>query len=65
MLTLRTQIPLLVIKELKGWTKLQKIWWKSKKIEIENVMKNKIKDLLFASTGVIGEKFPVEKINKI
>jgi glutamate N-acetyltransferase/amino-acid N-acetyltransferase len=36
-----------------------------KKIEIENSYeKTKIKDLLFASTGVIGEKFPVEKINK-
>ena len=36
-----------------------------KKIEIENgYEKTKIKDLLFASTGVIGEKFPVEKINK-
>ena len=36
-----------------------------KKIEVENgYKKTKIKDLLFASTGVIGEKFPVEKINK-
>ena len=36
-----------------------------KKIEVENgYEKTKIKDLLFASTGVIGEKFPVEKINK-
>ena len=36
-----------------------------KKIEAENgYEKTKIKDLLFASTGVIGEKFPVEKINK-
>jgi glutamate N-acetyltransferase/amino-acid N-acetyltransferase len=36
-----------------------------KKIEEENgYEKTKIKDLLFASTGVIGEKFPVEKINK-
>ena len=35
-----------------------------KKIETENgYEKSKIKDLLFASTGVIGEKFPVEKIN--
>ena len=25
----------------------------------------KIKDIMFASTGVIGEKFPVEKINKL
>ena len=33
------------------------------KIESENgYEKTKIKDLLFASTGVIGEKFPVEKI---
>ena len=38
-----------------------------KKVEAENGYdKSKIKDLLFASTGVIGEKFPVEKIlNKI
>ena len=36
-----------------------------KKIEVENgYEKTKIKDLLFASTGVIGEKFPVERINK-
>ena len=36
-----------------------------KKMEIENgYKKTKIKDLLFASTGVIGEKFPVEEINK-
>jgi glutamate N-acetyltransferase/amino-acid N-acetyltransferase len=35
-----------------------------KKMEIENGYKQtKIKDLLFASTGVIGEKFPTEKIN--
>ena len=34
-----------------------------KRIESENgYEKTKIKDLLFASTGVIGEKFPVEKI---
>jgi len=34
-----------------------------KKYEKENEYeKTKIKDLLFASTGVIGEKFPVEKI---
>ena len=34
-----------------------------KKIEDENgYEKTKIKDLLFASTGVIGEKFPLEKI---
>jgi len=34
-----------------------------KKIENENGFeKTKIKDILFASTGVIGEKFPVEKI---
>ena len=34
-----------------------------KKIETENgYEKSKIKDLLFASTGVIGEKFPVKKI---
>ena len=45
--------------------KLQKFGGKSKKIEVENgYEKTKIKDLLFASTGVIGEKFPVEKINK-
>ena len=36
-----------------------------KKIENENgYEKTKIKDLLFASTGVIGEKFPLEKITK-
>ena len=34
-------------------------------VEAENgYQKSKIKDLLFASTGVIGEKFPVEKIRK-
>ena len=34
-----------------------------KSFEIENKYeKSKVKDLLFASTGVIGEKFPVEKI---
>ena len=34
-----------------------------KNVENENgYEKSKIKDLLFASTGVIGEKFPVEKI---
>ena len=34
-----------------------------KKIENENQYeKTKIKDILFASTGVIGEEFPVEKI---
>jgi|TARA_B100000780_G_scaffold149519_1_gene104511 glutamate N-acetyltransferase/amino-acid N-acetyltransferase len=34
-----------------------------RKLEIENgYEKSKIKELLFASTGVIGEKFPVEKI---
>ena len=34
-----------------------------KKVENENdYEKTKIKDILFASTGVIGEKFPVEKI---
>jgi glutamate N-acetyltransferase/amino-acid N-acetyltransferase len=34
-----------------------------KKLENENKYeKTKIKDILFASTGVIGEKFPVEKI---
>jgi len=33
------------------------------KVESENgYEKTKIKDLLFASTGIIGEKFPVEKI---
>ena len=32
-------------------------------LEVENgYQKSKVKDLLFASTGVIGEKFPVEKI---
>ena len=36
-----------------------------RKIENENVYeKTKIKEILFASTGVIGEKFPVEKIKK-
>ena len=36
-----------------------------KKIENENEQKKtKKKDLLFASTGVIGEEFPVEKIKK-
>ena len=36
-----------------------------KGLETENgYEKSKIKDLLFASTGVIGEKFPVEKISK-
>ena len=36
-----------------------------KKIETENGYdKTKMHELLFASTGVIGEKFPVEKINK-
>ncbi len=34
-----------------------------RKLETENGYdKSKIKDILFASTGVIGEKFPVEKI---
>ena len=34
-----------------------------RKLEVENgYERSKIKDLLFASTGVIGEKFPVEKI---
>ena len=34
-----------------------------KKLENENnYEKTKIKDILFASTGIIGEKFPVEKI---
>ena len=34
-----------------------------RKLEIENgYEKSKTRDLLFASTGVIGEKFPVEKI---
>ena len=34
-----------------------------KKVEAENgYERSKIKDFLFASTGVIGEKFPVEKI---
>jgi glutamate N-acetyltransferase/amino-acid N-acetyltransferase len=36
-----------------------------KKFENENEYeKTKIKDILFASTGVIGEKFPAEKIKK-
>ena len=36
-----------------------------KKFESENKYeKTKVKDLLFASTGVIGEKFPTEKIAK-
>ena len=36
-----------------------------KKQEVENgYEKSKIKDVLFASTGVIGEKFPVEKISE-
>jgi glutamate N-acetyltransferase/amino-acid N-acetyltransferase len=36
-----------------------------RKIENENgYEKTKIKEILFASTGVIGEKFPVEKIKK-
>jgi glutamate N-acetyltransferase/amino-acid N-acetyltransferase len=36
-----------------------------KKLEIDNGYdKTKIKDILFASTGVIGEIFPVEKIKK-
>ena len=36
-----------------------------KKLENENnYEKTKLKDILFASTGVIGEKFPVEKIKK-
>ena len=36
-----------------------------RKIETENDYdKTKMHELLFASTGVIGEKFPVEKINK-
>ena len=36
-----------------------------KSLETENEYeRSKIKDLLFASTGVIGEKFPVEKILK-
>ena len=36
-----------------------------KGLETENgYEKSKIKDILFASTGVIGEKFPVEKISK-
>ena len=36
-----------------------------KKIENEHdYEKTKMKDILFASTGVIGEKFPVEKIKK-
>ena len=36
-----------------------------KKFENENEYeKTKMKDILFASTGVIGEKFPVEKIKK-
>jgi glutamate N-acetyltransferase/amino-acid N-acetyltransferase len=36
-----------------------------KKLEVENgYEKSKIKDVLFASTGVIGEKFPVEKISE-
>ena len=34
-----------------------------RKLEIENKYeKSKIKDVLFASTGVIGEKFPIDKI---
>ena len=34
-----------------------------KKLELENSYeKSKIKDLIFASTGVIGEKFPAEEI---
>jgi glutamate N-acetyltransferase/amino-acid N-acetyltransferase len=36
-----------------------------KKLEVENgYEKSKIKDVLFASTGVIGEKFPVEKVSE-
>jgi len=36
-----------------------------KKVESENgYEKTKTKDLMFASTGLIGEKFPVEKIKK-
>ena len=41
----------------------QKLVDSLKKLETENgYSKSKIKELLFASTGVIGEKFPVEKI---
>ena len=41
----------------------QKLVDSLKKLETENgYNKSKIKELLFASTGVIGEKFPVEKI---
>ena len=37
-----------------------------KKFESENdYEKTKIKDILFASTGVIGEKFPIEKIKQL
>ena len=36
-----------------------------RRVEIDNgYEKSKIKDLIFASTGVIGEKFPVDKILK-
>ena len=51
---------------LKGLDEIAKTLVDSlKKIEIENDYdKTKMHELLFASTGVIGEKFPVEKINK-
>ena len=51
---------------LKGLDEIAKTLVDSlRKIEIENDYdKTKMHELLFASTGVIGEKFPVEKINK-
>ncbi len=51
---------------LKGLDEIAKTLIDSlRKIEIENDYdKTKMHELLFASTGVIGEKFPVEKINK-
>jgi len=51
---------------LSSLDEIAKILIKSlKKYESENKYdKTKIKDILFASTGVIGEKFPVEKIKE-
>jgi len=51
---------------LKGLDEIAKTLVDSlRKIETENDYdKTKMHELLFASTGVIGEKFPVEKINK-
>ncbi|MEK9638160.1 MAG: bifunctional glutamate N-acetyltransferase/amino-acid acetyltransferase ArgJ [Pelagibacteraceae bacterium] len=51
---------------LKGLDEIAKTLIDSlRKIEIENDYdKTKMHELLFASTGVIGEKYPVEKINK-